>query len=631
MNKYLDPKGSHSPGRRQFLQGAAAMAVLAGLGRLAPAYAWELSGNLVAEKTVSGNTDIFDLTIDHTPMKIGAYEANPITINGSVPGPLIRMQEGREVMLRVTNNLSESTSIHWHGILLPENMDGVPGVSFPGIKPGETFVYRYSVKQSGTYWYHSHTGLQEQLGHYGPLIVDPAEPEPFEYDRDYVVMLSDWTFDDPHHVLANLKKAEGYYNYQKRTTGDFFEDVSTMGWGPAMDKWQMWGQMRMSSRDILDVTGSVYTYLINGLPSGSNWTGLFRRGEKIRLRFINGSAMSFFDVRIPGLKMTVVAADGQNVEPVPIDEFRIGVAETYDVIVEPDGDRAYTIFAEAMDRSGYVSATLAPREGMTAPVPEPRPQPVERGMKSMGMDHGSMGHGDMNMDMSSQNTMDQDSMQMDMSADNNSMSGGMDHSKMNMSAEQGSGMQHDMNNMGSGSDWVLKDRKISHGPDNHGVGAAMVSPNPMNRMDDPGIGLENVGHKVLVYNDLRGLHPWPDQREPQREIELHLTGNMERYMWSFDGEKFSEVDGPIRFHHGERLRLILVNDTMMDHPIHLHGMWMELENKHGKYRPRKHTLSVKPGEMLSAQITADAPGDWAFHCHLLYHMKAGMFRVVSVA
>lgn len=620
MNKQSDPKYPASFTRRRFLQGTAAMAALAGLGRLAPAYAWQQTGNLVAEKTVSGNTDIFDLTIGHTPMVIGGRSANPITINGSIPGPLIRMQEGREVMLRVTNNLSESTSIHWHGILLPENMDGVPGVSFPGIKPGETFIYRYPLKQSGTYWYHSHSGLQEQLGHYGPLIVDPAQPEPFEYDRDYVVMLSDWTYDDPYHVLANLKKAEGYYNYQKRTTGDFFDDVSSMGWGPAMDKWQMWGQMRMSSRDILDVTGSVYTYLINGLPSESNWTGLFGRGEKIRLRFINGSAMSFFDVRIPGLKMTVVAADGQNVEPVPIDEFRIGVAETYDVIVEPDGDRAYTIFAESMDRSGFVRATLAPREGMTAPIPDPRPQPVERGMKSMGMDMS-------NMDMSGMD-MGNDGMKMDMSSSNTMEQG---NSQMDMSMEHGGNMSNNMDNMTSSSDWVLKDRKISHGPDNHGSGAAMIAPSPMNRMDDPGVGLEDVGHKVLVYNDLRSLHPWPDQRTPQREIELHLTGNMERYMWSFDGEKFSEVDGPIRFQHGERLRLILVNDTMMDHPIHLHGMWMELENKHGTYRPRKHTLSVKPGEMLSAQITADAPGDWAFHCHLLYHMKAGMFRVVSVA
>jgi len=660
MKKTFDSKRHAGFTRRRFLQGTAAMTALAGLGRLAPAFAWDKSGNLLAEKTVSGNADIYHLTIDRTPMTIGGRPANPITINGSIPGPLIRLKEGREAILRVTNNLTEDTSIHWHGVLLPTGMDGVPGLSFAGIKPGETFEYRYPLKQSGTYWYHSHSGLQEQLGHYGPLIIDPAGPEPFDYDRDYVVMLSDWTFKDPHHVLAKLKKSEGYYNYQKRTAGDFFHDVSMKGWSHAMSERNMWGQMRMSSRDILDVGGTEYTYLINGLPSESNWTGLFRRGEKVRLRFINGSAMSFFDVRIPGLKMTVVQADGQNVKPVPIDEFRIGVAEIYDVIVEPQDDRAYTIFAEAMDRSGFVRATLAPREGMVAPVPEPRPQPVERGMESMGMDMSGMdmsgmdmSHGSMQMDMSSSDnmkstqtgnmsSMDHSKMQMDVGTSDNmksSQSGNMssmDHSKMQMDMSDSSMQQQQSGamNMGSGdahADWVLKDRKIMHGPDNHGPGAAMVADHPMYRMDDPGVGLQDVGHKVLVYDDLRGLHPWPDHRPPQREIELHLTGNMERYMWSFDGKKFSEVDGPIQFHYGERLRLILVNDTMMDHPIHLHGMWMELENKHGNYRPRKHTLSVKPGEMLSALITADAPGDWAFHCHLLYHMKAGMFRVVSVA
>jgi len=604
MNKKRETEKTTPLNRRRFLQGTAAMSMLAGLGRLAPAYAWQQTGHPLNDKMLSANTDAFDLTIGRTPMKIGGIQTSPITINGSIPGPLIRLKEGREAILRVTNNLPEDTSIHWHGIILPPEMDGVPGVSFAGIKPGETFTYRYPVEQSGTYWYHSHSGLQEQLGHYGPLVIDPAEPEPFNYDRDHVVMLSDWTFDDPYHVLANLKKAEGYYNYQQRTVTDFFDEVSKQGWQKTLDERLMWGKMRMSSRDIMDVTGSEYTYLINGLPSVTNWTGLFRHGEKIRLRFINGSAMSYFDVRIPGLKMTVVQADGQNIKPVPVDEFRIGVAETYDVIVEPDGDRAYTIFAEAIDRSGFVHATLAPREGMTAPVPEPRPQPVARGMEAMGMEHDAMG---------------MDAM-------------GMEHDAMVMNAADGDDKtkDHDMSNMQAEQAWVLKNRKITHGPDNHGVGAAMVAPNPMNRMDDPGIGLENVDHKVLVYNDLRSLRPWPDQREPQREIELHLTGNMERYMWSFDGEKFSEVDGPVRFHHGERLRLILVNDTMMDHPIHLHGMWMELENKHGKYRPRKHTLSLKPGEMLSAQISADAPGDWAFHCHLLYHMKAGMFRVVSV-
>jgi len=643
--------------RRRFLQGTAMFGLLAGLESLAPAFAWDKSGNLDATKRVAGDADIFDLTIRRSPLAIGARTANPITINGSVPGPLIRLKEGRDVILRVTNGLTEDTSIHWHGILLPMEMDGVPGVSFAGIKPGETFEYRYPVRQSGTYWYHSHSGLQEQLGHYGPLVIDPAEPDPFEYDRDYVVMLSDWTFDDPHHVLANLKKAEGYYNYQKRTVGDFFQDVSRKGWKQAWAERGMWGRMRMSSRDISDVTGQEYTFLINGLPTESNWTGLFRPGEKVRLRFINGSAMSFFDVRIPGLKMTVVAADGQNVEPVPVDEFRIGVAETYDVIVEPSDDRAYAIFAEAMDRSGFVRATLAPREGMAAAIPERRTKVVERGMESMGMDHdmhgmdmGGMDHS--SMDMGAGSTMDHAGMDM------GSGSGAMDHSGMDMGGAASSNMDHSGMAMGSGSgsmdhsgraagataagmamggpgaaaaegEWVLAGRKIVHGPDNHGPGAAMVAMSPQYRMDDPGVGFEEVKHKVLVYDDLRALKPWPDRREPQREIELHLTGNMERYMWSFDGKKFSEVDY-IRFNHGERLRLILVNDTMMDHPIHLHGMWMELENRHGTYRPRKHTLSLKPGEMVSAQITADAPGDWAFHCHLLYHMKAGMFRVVSV-
>jgi CopA family copper-resistance protein len=405
-------------------------------------------------------------------------------------------------------------------------------------------------------------------------------------------MLSDWTFDDPQHVMANLKKGEGYYNYSKRTVGDFFRDVAGKGWDAAWRERAMWGRMRMSPRDILDVTGHEYTYLINGLPSQSNWTGLFRPGERVRLRFINGSAMSFFDVRVPGLKMTVVQADGQNVEPVPVDEFRIGVAETYDVIVEPPDEGPYAVFAEAIDRSGYVRATLAPRPGMTAPVPERRRAVVERGMDAMGMEHA--GHADMGR------------MQ--------------EH------------MHHDTEQRAARDDeWVLAGRRITHGPDNHGAGAAMVAANPRNRMDDPGVGLEQTpGHRILVYNDLRSLALWPDQREPGREIELHLTGNMERYMWSFDGKKFSEVEGPIAFRYGERLRLILVNDTMMDHPIHLHGMWMELENRHGRYRPRKHTISLKPGEMISAQITADAPGDWAFHCHLLYHMEAGMFRVVSV-
>ena len=584
--------------RRDIIRAGTSMGLMVGLGSLLPGYALGLTGNQELTRRTEGNSDIYELTIDRTPLTIdGRASAQPITVNGSLPAPLIRLREGREAVLRVTNKLDEPTSIHWHGILLPFEMDGVPGVSFAGIAPGETFEYRYPVRQSGTYWYHSHSGLQEQLGHYGPLIVDPAEPEPFEYDREYVIVLSDWTFNDPSEVMRNLKVAEGYYNYNRRTVADFFEDVANLGWSGAWEKAGMWGRMRMTPRDILDVTGAEYTYLMNGMSPNDNWTGLFEPGEKVRLRVINASAMSIFDVRIPGLPMTVVEADGQKVEPVETDEFRIGVAETYDVIVEPR-DEAYTLFAQSQDRSGFTRGTLAVRDGMEAPVPELYPR-TERGMAATGMS----GHGDGGMDHGSMNGMD--GMHQD--------GGGMD------------GAMH-----GNGGEPPVADRQISHGPDNHGAGAAMVAMDPRPRLDDPGVGFEHVDHRVLTYDQLRGLHAWPDERAPQREVELHLTGNMERYMWSFDGQKFSEVDGPIPFGYGERLRLILVNDTMMDHPIHLHGMWMELETGNDGYRPRKHTLLVKPGEMISAQITPQHKGDWAFHCHLLYHMKAGMFRVVSV-
>ncbi|QGT77717.1 copper resistance system multicopper oxidase [Guyparkeria halophila] len=640
MDQYetLTGKG-HS--RRRFLRNVTSMSVLAalyGYGGVSPALAWPQVGNHEAERLEDGDTDIFNLVIDRTPMKIDGKPANPITVNGTVPGPAIRMREGRNVRIRVQNKLDEWTSIHWHGILLPFQMDGVPGVTFEGIPPKDTFEYYYPLKQAGTYWYHSHSGLQEQLGHYGPLIVEPAEPEPFDYDRDYVIMLSDWTFEDPHDVFRNLKVAEGYYNYQKRTVEDLLEDIQKKGWSQTMRERAMWGEMRMSSRDLLDVTGSTYTYLVNGRSPNDNWTGLFKPGEKIRLRVINGSAMSFFDVSVPGLKMTVVQVDGQNVEPVPVDEFRIGVAETYDVIVEPDDQQAYTIFAEAMDRSGFAAGTLATEVGLTAEIPEPRSIP-SRGMEAMGMDMSNMDMGGMDMGNGGMEMGDQ-SGGMDMGGPSSGMQGDQamngqtSHAGMAMNNDDPAkgGMNMAMDSKGGKAPWPLADRDISHGPDDHGPGAAMVARSPGNRLNDPGIGLKSTPeHKVLVYDDLKALAPWPDPREPEREIELHLTGNMERYMWSFDGEKFSEVDGPIPFHHGERLRLILVNDTMMDHPIHLHGMWMELENQHGDLRPRKHTISVKPGEMVSARITADAPGHWAFHCHLLYHMKAGMFRVVSVA
>ncbi|MCA8866331.1 MULTISPECIES: copper resistance system multicopper oxidase [unclassified Halomonas] len=607
---------SHPLSRRQILKGGAALGLgsAAAMG-LTPAWATPWGRTNVYAQGVEEGPEV-SLAIRRESHPIDGQEATPITINGTSPGPMIRLQEGQDAVLRVTNLLDEPTSIHWHGLILPPEMDGVPGVSFAGIAPGETFTYRFPVRQNGTYWYHSHSGMQEQLGHAGPLIIDAAEREPFRYDREHVLLLTDWTFEDPMSVFRNLKTMEGYYNFQERTIADFFADVREKGFAQTAEMRGMWAQMRMSSRDIADVTGSTYTYLLNGHSSQENWNALFKAGERIRLRVINGSAMSFFDVRIPGLKMTVVAADGQPVQPVPVDEFRIGVAETYDVLVSPEDDRAYTIFAESMDRSGYARATLAPREGMQADIPERR-QIADRGMEAMaahgmgGMDHSNMAGMD-HSGMSNMEGMDHSNMP-GMSSDDAGMEG-MDHSNME-------GMDH--SNMGG---MPGEQAKIGE----NGLLVAGEA-QPGSRYDQAGIGIDPNERRVLVYRDLKAFTPWPDRREPGRELELHLTGNMERYMWSFDGKKFSEVTGPIHFVKDERLRLILVNDTMMEHPIHLHGMWMELENGQGELIPRKHTLNVKPGERVSALITADAEGSWAFHCHLLYHMDAGMFRVVQVS
>ncbi len=579
--------------RRRFLHYAGTFSIVAGFAGIAPAYALQQTG-IQAGNRQETIPDI-NLLIRWGSIDVGGREGRAITLNGSIPGPIVRLKEGKDAVIHVTNELEEDTSIHWHGILLPAEMDGVPGVSFPGIKPGQTFTYRYPVKQSGTYWYHSHSGVQEQSGHYGPLIIDPAEPEPFEYDREYVVMLSDWTFENPKRVFAKLKKMSDYYNFQRRTVGDFFSDISEKGFGPTMSDRLAWGRMRMSPTDIADVTGYTYTYLINGLSPSANWTGLFKPGERIRLRFINGSAMSYFNVRIPGLKLSVIQSDGQNIKPVEVEEFQIAVAETYDVIVNPGQDSAYTIFAESMDRSGYALGTLATQPGMAAPIPALRERPL-RTMIDMGMPMEKM-----------------DNMK------------GMEMNNNDAESSQNSHHHHGSMNMEAG------EIVARHGPDHHGPGNTSIAMVERNRLGEPGTGLEDVGHRVLVYTDLKSLDTKYTKRKPDREIELHLTGNMEHYMWSFDGKKFSEVKGPIPFKYGERVRLTMVNDTMMEHPIHLHGMWMVLDNGNGAHNPRKHTISVKPAERLSVEIDADAPGNWAFHCHLLYHMEAGMFRVVNVS
>jgi CopA family copper-resistance protein len=561
--------------RRRFVQGLALGGAAAGMGLLRPTSAWALTSP--GQPTVLGGSD-FTLDIADTPVNITGAARLATTVNGCVPGPVLRCKEGSVLTLRVSNRLKVPTSIHWHGIVLPYEMDGVPGISFEGIAPGETFVYRFALKQSGTYWYHSHSRFQEQTGLYGALIIDPIKPDRHAADRDYVVLLSDWSDEDPERIYATLKKQSDYYNRAMPTAPDFVRDVCEQGISKALAARKMWNVMRMNPTDFSDVSAYTYTYLMNGAAPASNWTGLFRPGEKIRLRFINGSSMSLFDVRIPGLKMTVVAADGQDVEPVSIDEFRIAVAETYDVIVEPQEDRAYTLFAQSIDRSGYARGTLAPRAGMQAAVPEVD-RIVQLGMRDM------MG-----------------AMAMPGSTDHDGMAG------MSMGAAPA----------------------VHHARTEYGPGVDMHVDMPRTNLDDPGVGLRDNGRRVLTYADLHTVGGSIDAREPDREIELHLTGNMERYMWSFDGVKFSDA-APVHFRQGERLRIVLVNDTMMNHPIHLHGMWSELENPHGQFQVRKHTINVQPAQRITYAVTADAPGRWAYHCHMLYHMEAGMFREVVVA
>lgn len=611
--------------RRTFVKGLAAGGILSGLG-LWRSPVWAITSP--GQPNVLAGTE-FDLFIGESPVNITGNPRTAMTINGGIPGPLLRWREGDTVTLRVKNRLNDTTSIHWHGILLPANMDGVPGLSFDGIEPDGMYVYTFKVKQNGTYWYHSHSGLQEQSGVYGPLVIDAKEPEPFQYDRDYVVMLTDWTDEDPVTLMKKLKKQSDYYNYHKRTLGNFIQDVSEKGWASTVADRKMWAEMKMNPTDLADVSGATYTYLMNGQAPDMNWTGVFRPGERIRLRFINGSAMTYFDVRIPGLKMTVVASDGQHVKPVSVDEFRIAVAETFDVIVEPTQE-AYTLFAQSMDRTGYARGTLAARAGLSAPVPalDPRPLLTMDDMGMGGMDHGGMaGMGDMaGMDHEKMTGMVEGSMQGMSGMDGGAMQGmdnmpGTDHSKM-------AGMDHGaMQGMGDMAGMGAMQSHPESEKNNPLIDMQAMSTSP--KLNDPGIGLRNNGRRVLTYSDLRSTFQDPDGREPSRTIELHLTGHMEKFAWSFNGVKFADAE-PVRLKYGERIRVVLVNDTMMTHPIHLHGMWSDLEDENGQFMVRKHTIDMPPGSKRSYRVTADALGRWAYHCHLLYHMEMGMFREVRV-
>jgi CopA family copper-resistance protein len=578
--------GSDVSSRRQFVQGLL-LANCAGGTLWRSAVAGPMP--LPAQPVLSGST--FNLVIDSLPVNLTGRRRLATAANGSLPAPILRMRQGDTVTIHVANRLTEPTSLHWHGLRLPADQDGVPGLTFGGIAAGASFTYHFPILQAGTYWYHSHSGMQEQTGLYGPLILVPRNPEPYAYDREYVVMLSDWTDEDPMSVASNLKQQSDYYNNQRQTLGTLREEVRQNGLQATLQDRFRWGRMRMRPTDVMDVSGSTYTFLVNGQPPAANWTGLFRPGEKLRLRFINGASMTTFDVRIPGLSLTVVAADGSDIEPVAVEEFRIGVAETYDVIVEPQDDLAYTVFAQAQDRSGFARATLAPHPGMAAAVPPLDPRPL-RTMADMGMASMAAMPG---MDMSHMAGMDMSRMSAPAAADRRSTADGIDPQSLRGQVE--------VDNMA-----VL----------------------PTDRLAEPGTGLDNNGRRVLVYADLKALNPDTDTRSPTRDVEFHLTGNMERWIWGFDGRKFSEV-GPIRVGLGERVRFVLINDTMMEHPIHLHGFLVSLENGHDGHLPLKHTINVKPGERLSFIYSADTPGHWAFHCHLLYHMETGMFRTVLIA
>jgi CopA family copper-resistance protein len=603
--------------RRRFVSGALGGGAAAAMAAWFPAWAQPVSSGIAAPlPTVSGN-DI-TLRIARQTMRIDGKLSRAIGINGTVPAPLVRLKEGQTARLTVVNDLDEDSSIHWHGLILPFQMDGVPGVSFPGIKPRSKFVYEFPVVQSGTYWYHSHSGLQEQLGHYGPIVIDPAGADPIGYDREHVVVLSDHSQISPEAIFRKLKVNPGHFNMQRQTLSGLLAGKDQ----PLKERID-WGKMRMDPTDVADVNGSTYTFLVNGHGPRDNWTALFNPGERVRLRIVNASAMTIFNVRIPGLRMTVVQADGLNVVPTEIDEFQIAVAETYDVIVTPVEDRAYTLVAEANDRSGLGRATLAPRAGMIAEVPPLRERPLAT-MKDMGM--GEMSGGSM-AGMDHSGGSDMGAMPMPTSdpsctpehakmghctpAGEGGAMAGMDHGS-------GGGMQHSMRDF-SVAPQVKRDPSVQ-----------TISPMPVDRMGEPGQGLEDVGHKVLTYHDLVALERNPDVRAAERSLDIHLTGNMERFMWSFDGVKMSDYHEPIPFIEGERVRINLINDSMMSHPIHLHGHFFELVTGKGDRSPRKHTVLVQPGGTASFDFTADALGDWAFHCHLLYHMHAGMMRVVSV-
>jgi CopA family copper-resistance protein len=580
--------------RRQLLHAASRLGAGLTLGGLLPRWARGATPGPAADTVPTLTGPDIDLVIADTQLMVDGRHGHATTVNGTAPGPLLRFQEGQKVRIAVRNALAEDSSIHWHGLLVPFQMDGVPGLTFPGIKPGQTFVYEFPIIQSGTYWYHSHSGLQEQEGLYGPIVIDPEGEDPIASDREHVIVLSDFSFMHAHLIFERLKQRSDVFNRQPETLAGLLA-----GKDQTLAERTQWAKMLMDPTDIADVTGAAYTFLINGRGPVDNWTALFRPGERVRLRFINAAAQTVFNVRIPGLSLSIVAADGQPVRPISVDEFQIGNAETYDVIVQPAEDRAFTIVAETSDRLGMGRATLAPRPGMSAPVPPLRQRPIDS-MRDMGMD------------MSAMNGM--------------SAAKTAKPAPPGMAAPEprGADVMADMGAMQMSMRDPLNAPQVTLGP-----GVQTITPIVVDRTGEPGQGLESVGHRVMTYRDLIALEPNPDARPPSRSIDIHLTGNMERFMWGFDGEKFSDGPKPYRFRTGERVRVTLINDTMMTHPIHLHGHFFELAHGPAGFHPRKHTVNVAPAGKVAWDFTP-APGDWAFHCHMLYHMHAGMFQVFSV-
>ncbi|KUF21068.1 copper resistance system multicopper oxidase [Xanthomonas phaseoli] len=590
----FDPSFSHGStasglSRRRFVQGLALGGVAAASGL------WRNDARAAAQANppvLRGSSQ--SLQIGRLPVNFTGRPRSAITVNQSLPAPTLRWREGDTVSVRVRNALTDQpTSVHWHGLLLPANMDGVPGMSFDGIAPGQEYHYRFALRQSGTYWYHSHSMFQEQSGLYGAIVIDPLTPPPYRHDREHVVLLSDWTDLDPAALFRRLKQMPSHDNYAQRTVGDFLRDAREDGLRATLADRGMWGRMRMTPTDLSDVNANTYTYLLNGVAPAGNWTGLFKPGEKVLLRFINGASMTYFDIRIPGLRMTVVAADGQYVHPVSVDELRIAAAETFDVIVEPLGQDAFTLFAQDMGRTGFACGTLAVQPGLQAPIPA-----LDRRAILTMQD---MGHGE-----------------------------GMHHALPAMHGVPGMLAAHGMHTMHSHDDAQAPDKAPHHPASETGNPLIDMRSNATApRLDDPGVGLRDNGRRVLCYADLHSLFEDPDGREPARDIELHLTEHMEKFAWSFDGIAFASAQ-PLRLQYGERLRIVLVNDTMMQHPIHLHGMWSDLEDARGNFQVRKHTIDMPPGTRRTYRVRADALGRWAYHCHLLYHMEAGMMREARV-